>query len=211
MTRSPADLKLSSNFGKNVVNNLRYYTNQGLFCIILVLVWIWYYTLDVLYFMVKSLFKGWLFMMDKLGRRRIIMDRNNNEPYLERYYLFLRNRGENFPFNIFLHKFLKSDPDDLHDHPWSYTTLILWGGYWEYRENCGEITKHWCGPGYFATRPATWKHRIELNRYHSPCWTLFIPYKKKRTWGFYRPNEGGKEEWIESDQYFLEKTKEKGN
>ena len=47
----------------------------------------------------------------------IINDRIDKEPYLERYYLFLRNR-ENFPFNIFLHKFLKSDSDDLHDHPW---------------------------------------------------------------------------------------------
>ena len=51
------------------------------------------------------------------GRYRIINDRIDEEPYLERYYLFLKERN-NFPFNIFLHRFLKSDPDDLHDHPW---------------------------------------------------------------------------------------------
>jgi hypothetical protein len=56
------------------------------------------------------------------------MDRQNDEPYLERYYLFLKDR-KRFPFNVFLHKFLKSDPDDVHDHPWPYATIILKGGY----------------------------------------------------------------------------------
>ena len=49
--------------------------------------------------------------MNMLGRYRLINDRLESEPYLERFYLFLKDRG-NFPFNIFLHKFLKSDPDD---------------------------------------------------------------------------------------------------
>ena len=55
-------------------------------------------------------------LLERLGRKRIIMDRIENEPYLERYYLFLKER-KTFPFNIFLHKFLKGDPDDVHDHP----------------------------------------------------------------------------------------------
>ena len=67
-------------------------------------------------------------VIEYFGRRRVIYDRLDNEPYLERYYLFLKNR-ENFPFNVFLHKFLKSDPDDLHDHPWAFRTLILAGCY----------------------------------------------------------------------------------
>ena len=32
--------------------------------------------------------------------------------------IYFKDRKD-FPFNIFLHKFLKSDPDDLHDHPWA--------------------------------------------------------------------------------------------
>ena len=71
-------------------------------------------------------------LLERLGRKRIVMDRTSNEPYLERYYLFLKDRGERFPFNVFLHKFLKSDPDDVHDHPWPYFTIILRGGYWEW-------------------------------------------------------------------------------
>ena len=65
--------------------------------------------------------------MKAIGRHRVIYDREDNEPYLERYYLFLKDRVT-FPFNIFLHKFYKSDPDDLHDHPWNYITFIVKGG-----------------------------------------------------------------------------------
>ena len=148
--------------------------------------------------------------MDYMGRRRIIMDRENQEPYLERYYLFLRDRGF-FPFNIFLHKFIKSDPDDLHDHPWGYTTFVIWGGYWEHSENEeGELTKKWYGVGSFANHPATWKHRLELDPKHPTCWTLFIPHKRVRDWGFYKPTDGGIEsdEWVKADQYFLQKKKD---
>ena len=70
-------------------------------------------------------------ILERLGRKRIIMDRLDNEPYLTRYYLFLKERKW-FPFNIFLHNFHKGDPDDLHDHPWPYCTIILKGGYWEH-------------------------------------------------------------------------------
>jgi hypothetical protein len=74
--------------------------------------------------MLKKLFQ-------RLGRHRVILDRESNEPYLERYYVFLKDRRR-FPFNVFVHKFLKGDKDDVHDHPWNYSTLILKGGYWEW-------------------------------------------------------------------------------
>ncbi len=82
--------------------------------------------------MVGNLQMNWfLNFLERIGRKRIVMDRVNNQPYLERYYLFLKDR-ERFPFNVFLHKFLKGDPDDVHDHPWPYATLILKGGYYEW-------------------------------------------------------------------------------
>jgi hypothetical protein len=105
-------------------------------------------------------------LLERLGRKRIIYDRVNNEPYLERFYLFLKERNR-FPFNVFLHKFLKGDPDDVHDHPWPYATLILKGGYYEYTPNfedgqmVGE-TKHWRGPGHFRICGSNSYHRIEL-------------------------------------------------
>lgn len=143
----------------------------------------------------------WLLnFLEKHDRKRIIMDRINDQPYLERYYLFLKDRKK-FPFNIFLHKFLKSDPDDVHDHPWPYATLILKGGYYEwipqFNDNCekvGEIAM-WRGPGHFRTCPANTFHRIELDP-SVECWTLFMPGPHKRDWGFLVKNK-----WIHNEEY----------
>jgi hypothetical protein len=143
-------------------------------------------------------FLNWL---DRRGRKRIILDRESSAPYLERYYLFLTDR-KLFPFNVFLHKFLKSDPDDVHDHPWPYATLILKGGYWEWIPQfnseglkCGEIAK-WRGPGHFRICGATSYHRIELDP-DITAWSLFMPGPQKREWGFLVKNK-----WIENGDYF---------
>lgn len=138
--------------------------------------------------LIIKLFKN---IMKKLGRYRIIYDKFDKEPYLERYYLFLKDR-ENFSFNIFLHKFLKSDPDDLHDHPWNYRTLILYGGYWEHTKT----GKHWRGIGSYRYADAKSIHRIELDKNNPTCWTLFIPGKKIREWGFIT-DKG----WVHNSEY----------
>jgi len=138
---------------------------------------------------------GWLLnLLDRLGRKRVIMDRYENEPYLTRYYLFLKDRKW-FPFNVFLHNFHKGDLDDLHDHPWPYFTLILRGGYWEHTVS----GKHWRSPGHFRINTPRSLHRIELEP-NTDVWTLFIPGPKLREWGFIR-----KGEWVESQQYLREK------
>lgn len=148
----------------------------------------------------KKAFLNWL---ERIGRRRVVMDRQSNEPYLERYYLFLKDR-QKFPFNIFLHHFLKGDPDDVHDHPWSYFTLILKGGYWEYipqfnsegKKTC-EIGK-WRGPGHFRLCKPISFHRIELDP-SVDCWTLFMPGPQKREWGFLVKNK-----WIHNNDYIVD-------
>jgi hypothetical protein len=144
-------------------------------------------------------------LLEKLGRKRIVMDRVSDEPYLERYYLFLKER-ERFPFNIFLHKFLKSDPDDLHDHPWPYATLILKGGYWEWIPQFNALGKKlgeyqvWRGPGSFRFNSATSYHRIELDPSVGSCWTLFMPGPKQRDWGFLVRNK-----WVQWEQYLKQR------
>jgi hypothetical protein len=147
--------------------------------------------------MIKELFT-------RLGRYRVIRDRLDDEPYLERYYVFLKDR-EWFPFNVFVHKFLKSDPDDVHDHPWPYATLILKGGYWEWRpqfdaqgRKMGEIAR-WCGAGSFRTAGANTYHRIELDP-DIECWTLFMPGIKQRDWGFLVKNQ-----WVQWEQYLKQR------
>ena len=86
------------------------------------------------------------------NRKKIILDRGPSwpdyiaaEPFVIRYYPLFRRRPKWFPFNILVHKLLKSDLGDLHDHYWSYITIILKGGYWETTEK-----------GTFWRRPAMW-------------------------------------------------------
>lgn len=143
-------------------------------------------------------------LLERLGRKRVIYDRIANEPYLERYYLFLKER-ERFPFNVFLHKFLKGDPDDVHDHPWPYFTLILKGGYYEWvpvfnsiGEKINEI-RYWRGPGHFRTCSAGSYHRIELDP-GVTAWTLFMPGPHKREWGFLT-GKNPRTDWEHNESY----------
>jgi hypothetical protein len=128
------------------------------------------------------------------------MDRIDNEPYLERYYPLFNTR-QHTGFNVYIHKFLKGDPDDVHDHPWSYATFILAGGYYEWipqfnpdgTKNC-EIRK-WRGPGHFRICKPNSYHRVELKP-GVTAWTLFVPGPHKRQWGFLVDNK-----WIHNDNY----------
>jgi hypothetical protein len=151
-----------------------------------------------------KMIKALLNLLDRIGRKRIIMDRADNEPYLERYYVFLKDR-KHFPFNIFIHKFLKSDPDDVHDHPWPYATLILRGGYYEWipefnskGEKISE-TRHWRVAGHFRICGANSYHRIELDP-NVTAWTMFMPGPQRREWGFLVNNK-----WIPNGQYLQHK------
>ena len=154
--------------------------------------------------------KWFINLLERMGRKRIVMDRQSDEPYLERYYLFLKDR-DRFPFNIFLHKFLKGDPDDVHDHPWPYATLILKGGYYEwlpqFDSKGNKIAEMcvWRGPGSFRVCRANSYHRIELDP-SVTAWTLFMPGPKKRDWGFLVNNK-----WIQHEQYLKERYEQAHN
>jgi hypothetical protein len=102
-------------------------------------------------------------------------------------------------FGIKLHHILRSDEDrDLHDHPWSFLSLILRGGYWEHQAiDPAEDPRHdlrymnrspltyrvWYGPGSILWRPAPSPHRLELPAGRS-AWSLVITGPKQREWGF---------------------------
>lgn len=111
----------------------------------------------------------------------------NIDPYLLRWHLIPKNPV----FNIYLHKFVRSDDDRaLHDHPWSWNvSLILNGEYIEYmpfdRKTFGKLRNH--APPFStvdmrlktklrrAWRPVfrrgTTPHRVELIKDYRP----FIP------------------------------------
>lgn len=111
--------------------------------------------------------------------------------YLIRYSLF------SCPwFAVKLHKILLSDDDCYHDHPWSFISIILKGGYIEHTPNGSRYYK----PGSILWRPAPSIHKLELNsslrldrkngytiktKTTIPATTLVITFKKVRVWGFY--------------------------
>ncbi|OUV61588.1 MAG: hypothetical protein CBC88_00105 [Candidatus Pelagibacter sp. TMED128] len=119
------------------------------------------------------------------SRKRLLLDRGPSwpdydkaEPFMIRYYLLFRKRPKWFPFNILLHKILKSDLGDLHDHYWPYITIILKGGYWETNEN----GTFWRGPGYIGFRKASDRHSLKIPD-GKPAWTLLLA----------GPNKGSKQ------------------
>ena len=126
------------------------------------------------------------------NRKRVVLDRGPSwpdydkaEPFMVRYYPLFRKRPKWFPFNIFIHKILKSDRGDLHDHYWSYFTIILKGGYWETRER----GTFWRGPGYMGFRKGTDRHSLRIPE-GKPTWTLILvgPNKGSKKYSRYHKN-----------------------
>ena len=77
--------------------------------------------------------------LEKIGRKRIILDRGPShpryrdaKPWMNKYYILLRNRPKWFPFNILIHEMLDDDHGDgVHNHLFPYITIVLKCGYWE--------------------------------------------------------------------------------
>lgn len=126
--------------------------------------------------------------MNKLGRYRLIPDRKSGEDYMHRYYLFLKDRKK-FPFNVTLHKIVRSDDPIFHDHPWPYMTVVLKGGYYEHTPVFNKEGKpfaeviRWCGPGTVICRKANEFHWLELEG-NKPVTTLFFMGPQQKDWGF---------------------------
>lgn len=123
------------------------------------------------------------------------INRHEGDPYLRRLTLF-----KCALFGVFLHRFLADDDECLHDHPWPFLSLILWGGYWEathdgathYGPTDGVLPKlplrrKWYGAGRLLLRRATWAHRVELEPGRTRPLTLVVCGPKQRGWGFFTP------------------------
>lgn len=71
-----------------------------------------------------------------MSARLVLRRRSDDEAFLKRWGLECRAGG------IFLHKMEAPDPGiDLHNHPWTFWSLVLWGGYWEERINESEAVE----------------------------------------------------------------------
>ncbi len=136
-------------------------------------------------------------LCERHGRLRVIDDHfDPNVPYLHRHYLIFKDRKYWWQAcNIFLHRFLRGDGDcAVHDHPFSYVTVILTAGYWEITP----AGRFWRGPGSILMRGATSRHRVEIEPTAGPVYTLFWAGPRTREWGFC--DEAGRW-WLRWDDY----------
>ena len=113
---------------------------------------------------------------------------DSDKPYLIRWTIIECNA-----FKLCIHKFLRSDADVMHDHPWNFWTFIVRRGYIEetpserYEDSCsstGELKHKRIKPFSFLWRPATHRHRVILMD-NKPAWTIVLMGKYVRQWGFW--------------------------
>jgi len=130
--------------------------------------------------------------------------------YLVRYILWKSRLG-----CIYIHRFMRSDADYPHDHPWNFFTYIVSGGYTEYFYNTDKPVKlktkyksYWTESknirkaGSLAYRKATDIHKVKLKREYTmdeieqaPLTICFMG-PRKRHWGFW-PNSATWVDWRE--------------
>lgn len=82
-------------------------------------------------------------------------------------------------FQLCVHIFVRSDADDLHDHPWNFVSVILWRGYME--QTSAGIKRYRAGNILF--RRAKHAHRVQLINNRRAV-TLVIMGRNVRQWGF---------------------------
>jgi hypothetical protein len=117
--------------------------------------------------------------------------------YLIRYYVF-----QNKYFNVFIHIFLRSDRDDMHDHPWNFGTYVVRGAYKEQVPDPIEgspdnlkINNRSVNENRWATRKATQLHRVivskELTFAQRDQGTMTVCFtgRTRRDWGFVKDGQ----------------------
>jgi hypothetical protein len=138
--------------------------------------------------------------------RRLTLRRADGDVYLNRWGI-----GHDRIGRVLIHRMDAPDPGiDLHDHPWWFVSIILWGGYKEqradvrdapYRARCAEGWKRPENDHLRAVRGDTIVRRwlsvraMRLDECHTitsllrkTSWSLVIGGPRVRRWGFYLPS-----------------------
>lgn len=125
------------------------------------------------------------------GRPDEVIERHGM-PYMERWHLVRASSGA--LGNLYVHRFVRDDDEDLHCHPWASTSFVLRGAYVE-RTDDGK--KGW-SEGDVVSRTAEERHAIDAVQ--PGTITLLATGPKTRDWGFY-PVIGGQECFMSRDEY----------
>ena len=95
---------------------------------------------------------------------------------VKRYFLWFCHR-------VFINVMRKGD-DALHDHPWNYVSIILWGGYKETTidKDTGKLITKRYGPGSIISRHHTAFHKLEILKSKSISLFFVSKIKVKKDW-----------------------------
>lgn len=138
------------------------------------------------------------FILEKTCSKHIISARNSSAPYMIRYIL-LKTKY----LSIYFHRFMRSDDDTPHTHPWSFISLAILGGYVEHLYN-SESNKGLLQETLIIRKPLSLAyrgiktvHKVEVDKVRSleeindaPL-TVVMMFKRKQVWGFIKLTESG--------------------
>jgi hypothetical protein len=108
--------------------------------------------------------------------------------------------------HVYLHKFEASDGDEeVHNHPWSGKSLILAGGYVEFRAykhaavvgdgDAWGLRARFVGPWEVNDIREDTFHRVTLAG--KDCWSIIVVGARTQSWGFLNPKTGEFLPWRE--------------
>jgi len=140
---------------------------------------------------------------ERKGKVFVINGKDSNEAYLIRYLLVQSNL-----MNIYIHRFLRSDHDVPHDHPWDFLTYVVDGEYveakfagWKSEYKYPTMVHKARRKGSIAFRKATDIHKVKV-QYHLPIeekeqapLTICITGPRRRVWGFWEIGRGRFTRW----------------
>lgn len=147
----------------------------------------------------------------------------SEDVYLVRYYLL----PQGFKWNVYIHRFLRSDHDVPHDHPFDFIGFVLGGGYNEEwyqkdREMPLMTDKTHCNtyirkkslnpPGSFIIRQASHIHKVLIDRKydysekHKAPLTVIFRSPRYQDWGFWNTeatigNDKVRAYWVQWQEY----------
>jgi hypothetical protein len=104
---------------------------------------------------------------------------------------FTKYHVHGLPRPAVFHRFAEADHGDPHDHPWSFRSFVLVGGYVEevfHLDGTREIIHRMQGDSFFIH--AEHIHRI-IELPAGECWTLVLPQQTERVSGFYQFRDDG--------------------
>lgn len=148
--------------------------------------------------------------------------RHNGRPYLRRYYV-----GTLFGVRVYLHHFVGSDPDGLHNHPARFgASFILAGYYFEERRFCpqpyprrvrwfnivnGDTMHRVIVPSeleatieFSEAIPGGWQNSYLVDRPDLGVWTLFAHTKKVARWATLKEKGAFTQYYIHAPSFDME-------